>query len=102
MDNIFYKKIEKLFKDKQFESIKFEIDLLGEEEKKDPFDEEVDKILNKVDTKKSTKDYNEEIQKISYNRRHPFSQNLGGLKYTGPSFGGGKKSKKGLFSQLRY
>ena len=37
MDNIFYKKIEELFKNKQFESIKFEINLLGEEEKKDPY-----------------------------------------------------------------
>ena len=37
MNNIFYKKIEELFKNKQFESIKFEINLLGEEEKKDPY-----------------------------------------------------------------
>ena len=37
MDNIFHKKIEDLFKNKQFESIKFEINLLSEEEKKDPY-----------------------------------------------------------------
>ena len=37
MDNNFHKKIEKLFKDKQFESIKFEIDLLDNDEKRDPY-----------------------------------------------------------------
>ena len=37
MDNNFHKKIEKLFKDKQFESIKFEIDLLDKDEKRDPY-----------------------------------------------------------------
>ena len=37
MNNIFYKKIEELFKNKQFENIKFEISALGKEEKKDPF-----------------------------------------------------------------
>ncbi len=37
MNNIFYKKIEELFKNKQFENIKFEISALGEEEKKDPY-----------------------------------------------------------------
>ena len=37
MNNIFYKKIEELFKNKQFENIKFEISTLGEEEKKDPY-----------------------------------------------------------------
>ena len=37
MDNTFYKKIEELFKNKQFETIKFEIDLLEDKDKKDPF-----------------------------------------------------------------
>ena len=37
MDNTFYKKIEELFKNKQFETIKFEIDLLEEEDKRNPF-----------------------------------------------------------------
>ena len=37
MDTNFYKKIENLFKNKQFESIKFEINLLEEQEKKNPY-----------------------------------------------------------------
>ena len=37
MDNTFYKKIEELFKNKQFETVKFEIDLLNEEDKRNPF-----------------------------------------------------------------
>ena len=37
MDNTFYKKIEELFKNKQFETVKFEIDLLDEGDKRNPF-----------------------------------------------------------------
>ena len=37
MDTNFFKKIENLFKNKQFESIKFEINSLDEEEKKHPY-----------------------------------------------------------------
>ena len=37
MNNIFRKKIEELFKNKQFETIKFEIDLLEEKDKRNPF-----------------------------------------------------------------
>ena len=37
MDITFYKKIEELFKNKQFETVKFEIDLLNEEDKRNPF-----------------------------------------------------------------
>jgi len=37
LNNIFRKKIEELFKNKQFETIKFEIDLLEEKDKRNPF-----------------------------------------------------------------
>ena len=37
MDTSFFKKIENLFKNKQFESIKFEINLLDEDKKKHPY-----------------------------------------------------------------
>jgi len=37
LDNTFYKKIEELFKNKQFETVKFEIDLLDEGDKRNPF-----------------------------------------------------------------
>ena len=41
---------------------------------------------------KSHKEYKRLAEETSYNRKHPFSQNLD-VKYPGP-YGGGKKSKK--------
>ena len=53
MDNTFYKKIEELFKKKQFETIKFEIDLLEEEDKRNPF---IYNILGIIEATNKNKD----------------------------------------------
>ena len=57
MDNTFYKKIEELFKNKQFETLKFEIDLLDEEDKKNPF------LYNILGIIEATKNNNAEAKK---------------------------------------
>ena len=57
MDNTFYKKIEELFKNKQFETVKFEIDLLDEGDKRNPF------IYNILGIIEATKNNNAEAKK---------------------------------------
>ena len=56
MDNTFYKKIEELFKNKQFETVKFEIDLLDEGDKRNPF------IYNILGIIEATKNNNAEAK----------------------------------------
>ena len=57
MDITFYKKIEELFKNKQFETVKFEIDLLDEGDKRNPF------IYNILGIIEATKNNNAEAKK---------------------------------------
>ena len=51
MDTNFFKKIENLFNNKQFESIKFEINSLDEEEKKHPYLYNILGIIEATDRK---------------------------------------------------
>ena len=53
MENTFYNKIEELFKKKQFETIKFEIDLLEEKDKRNPF---IYNILGIIEATNKNKD----------------------------------------------
>tara|TARA_Y100001970_G_C14190975_1_gene835370 strand:- start:342 stop:1967 length:1626 start_codon:yes stop_codon:yes gene_type:complete len=57
LDITFYKKIEELFKNKQFETVKFEIDLLNEEDKRNPF------LYNILGIIEATKNNNAEAKK---------------------------------------